>query len=224
MRPLRLVFVAVTLAAAVSAQSLRIDERASKIVLHGSTYDVGLPATFADTVPSANVKLEILAVDGTRIASSSSSAQLKIGANRLSASVTLPQFPKNSADLLWYRLSYTITANATELAHGVLPLFESVQDFSLHVSAPALVQPGKKFFVRVHTNHPVLDRPVAGVALTAQVRNSDSEPPLTSATGTTDASGYAVLSLSLGGDAQNHDLQLAVQAQRGNTRRLPKTT
>jgi len=219
MRPLRLVFVAVTLAAAVSAQPLRIDERASKIVLHGATYDVVLPAASADTVPSANVKLEILAVDGARIASSSSSAQLKIGANRLSASVTLPQLPKKSDDLLWYRLSYTITANATELAHGVLPLFESVQDFSLHVSAPALVQPGKKFFVRVHTNHPILDRPVAGVALTAQVRNSDSEPPLVSATGTTDASGYAVLSLSLGDDAQNHDLQLAVQAQRGNIKK-----
>jgi hypothetical protein len=102
-----------------------------------------LSITSTDAVPSATVNLEILAVDGTRIASSSSPVQLRIGANQLSASVTLPQLPKKSDDLLWYRLSYSITANAKELAHGIVPLFESVQDFSLHVAAPPLVQPGK---------------------------------------------------------------------------------
>jgi hypothetical protein len=136
MHLLRLLFVALTLPAVASAQSLRIDERASKIVLNGTTYDIVLPAAFTDGVQSASIKLEILAADGTRIASSSSPVQLKAGANKLSASVTLPQLPKKSDDLFWYRLSYTLTAKARELAHGILPLFESVQDFALHVSAP----------------------------------------------------------------------------------------
>jgi hypothetical protein len=159
--------------------------------------------------------LEIIAPSGSRIASSSSSAPLKIGGNKLLASVTLPELPKKSDDLLWYRLVYSVAANGRELAHGILPLFESVQDYALHVSAPAMVQPGKKFFVRVHTSHPVLGRAVGGVAITAQVRESAGGSPLVSATGTTDASGYAVLSMMLPGDTQARDLQVAVQAQRG---------
>jgi hypothetical protein len=105
------------------------------------------------------------------------------------------------------------------LAHGILPLFEAVQDFALHVSAPVLVQPGKKFFVRVLTSHPVLGRAVGGVAITAQVRANAGESPLASATGTTDANGYAVLLISLPAETQAHDLEVAVQAQRGATKR-----
>jgi hypothetical protein len=71
----------------------------------------------------------------------------------------------------------------------------------------------------VHANHQILDRPIAGVALTAEVRSSDSEPPLVSAIGKTDANGYAVLSMSLPSDAENHDLQLDVQAQRGDIKK-----
>lgn len=99
------------------------------------------------------------------------------------------------------------------MAHGILPLFESVQDFALHVSAPALVQPGKKFFVRVHTSHPVLDRAIGGVAIRAQVCGGAAETALVSASGTTDANGYAVLSMSLPADLR--DLEVAVAAQRG---------
>jgi hypothetical protein len=159
--------------------------------------------------------LEIIGPSGSKFASSSSPEQLKVGSNKLSASVTLPELPKKSEDLLWFRLSYSVTANGAELAHGILPLFESVQDFALHVSAPAMVQPGKKFFVRVHTSHPVLGRPVSGVAITGQVRGSTDGAALVATTGTTDANGYAVLSMFLAEGVQNRDLEIAVQAQRG---------
>jgi hypothetical protein len=215
MRLLCVVAVTLTLLSTAVAQSLRIDEHASKIALRGTTYDVALQAASTDAVRSATVRLEIIAPSGSRIASSSSSAPLKIGGNKLLASVTLPELPKKSDDLLWYRLVYSVAANGRELAHGILPLFESVQDYSLHVSAPAMIQPGKKFFVRVHTSHPVLGRAVGGVAITAQVRRSAGESPLVSATGTTDASGYAVLSMMLPGDSQARDLEVAVHAQRG---------
>jgi hypothetical protein len=215
MRHLCVVAVTLTLLTPAAAQSLRIDEHASKIALRGTTYDVVLLAASTDAAGSATVRLEIIAPNRNHIASSSSPAQLKIGGNKLSASITLPELPKKSDDLPWYRLGYSITLNGAELAHGILPLFESVQDFALHVSAPALVQPGKKFFVRVHTSHPVLDRPVSGVGITAQVRGNANEAALVAATGTTDANGYAVLSMLLAGDVQNRDLELAVQAQRG---------
>jgi MG2 domain/Macroglobulin domain MG3 len=214
MRQLCVVAVTLTLFSVAAAQSLRVDEHASKIALRGTTYDVVLVAASTDAMRSATFRLEIIASNGSAIASSSSPTQLKIGGNKLSASVTLPELPKKN-DLLWYRLGYSITTNGAELAHGILPLFESVQDFALHVSAPAMVQPGKKFFVRVHTSHPVLGRPVGGVAITAQVRSSADESALVAATGTTDANGYAVLSMLLASDVQNRDLELAVQAQRG---------
>lgn len=165
MRQLRVVVVALTLLSVAAAQSLRVDEPASKVVLRERTYTVVLVANSTNTVESATVRLEVIAPGGSQLASSSSPARLKTGANKLSASVTL-DLPKKNEDLLWYRLAYKVTANGTEPARGILPLFESVQDFALHVSAPAMVQPGRKFFVRVQTSHPVLGRAVGGVAIT----------------------------------------------------------
>ncbi|HWC17184.1 MAG TPA: MG2 domain-containing protein, partial [Terriglobales bacterium] len=168
---------------------------------------------------SAVVKLEIVAPTGHQVASSTFAAQLKTGTNKLSTQVSLPELPKKSEDLLWYRLTYSVAANGAELAHGTLPLFESVQDFTLHVSAPALLQPGKKFFLRIHTSHPVLGRAIGSVAIKAQVHESDAETPLASAAGTTDANGYTVLSMSLPADLQARDLEVAVQAQRGTVKK-----
>src|SRR5581483_5896456 len=198
-----------------AGQSLRIDERASTVTLNAKTYAVVLRANSAERHESAIIKLEIIAPSGNAVASSSSPAHFNTGTNRISASITLAELPKKGEDLLWYRLAYTITANGAELAHGILPLFESVQDFALHVSAPALAQPGKKFFVRVHTSHPVLGAAIGGVAIRAQIHGSAEKTALASASGATDANGYAVLSMSLPADLQAHDLEVAVQAQRG---------
>jgi hypothetical protein len=207
-----MVFALVT---AAQGQSLRIDEHASKVVLSRNRYDVVLAANSPANLQAAIVKLAIIAPGGAQLATTSSPVRIRSGANKLFASITLPELPKKSQDLLWYRLAYSVTASGSELAHGILPLFESVQDFALHVSAPLVVQPGKKFFVRVRTSHPVLQRAVGGVAIYAQVREKGQKAPLPSATGITDASGYAVLSMSLPADTQFHDLELAVQAQRG---------
>src|SRR6266536_1954633 len=215
MRPLCVVAAVLALLATAEGQSLRINEQASKVVLTQRTYAVALVANSTESLPSAVIRLEVIAPSGGSLASSSSTTKIKIGANKFLSSVKLHEVPKKGDDLLWYRLTYTITANGSELTHGILPLFESVQDFALHVSAPAMVQPGKKFFVRVHTSHPVLGRAVAGVTISAQVRGNSGESAVVSATGTTDARGYAVLSMTLPDDTQSRDLEVAVQAQRG---------
>jgi hypothetical protein len=207
------------LLATAAGQSLRIDESASKVILRGKTFAVVLEANSTESRKSAVVKLGIVTPTGTEIASSSFAAQLKTGTSKLSTSVSLNELPKKNEDLLWYRLAYSVTANGAELSHGILPLFESVQDFALHVSAPALVQPGKKFFVRVHTSHPVLGRAVVGVAIRAHIQESAAEVPLASAAATTDANGYAVLSMSLPADLHDRDLEVAVEAQRGTTKK-----
>src|SRR5439155_13102389 len=100
-------------------------------------------------------------------------------------------------------------------AYGIFPLFKSVRVFQLHVAAHALVQPGKKSFVRMHTSHPVLGAAIGGVAIRAQIHGSAEKTALASASGATDANGYAVLSMSLPADLQAHDFEVAVQAQRG---------
>ena len=178
MRHLCVVAVVLALLATAAGQSLRIDERASRVTLRGKTFDVFLPANSTENRKSAVVKLEIVAPTGHQVASSSFATPLKTGTNNLSTKVSLPEFPKKSEDLLWYRLTYSVAADEAELAHGTLPLFQSVQDFALHVSAPALVQPGKKFFFRIHTSHPVLGRAIGSVAIKAQVHESDAEIPL----------------------------------------------
>ncbi len=219
MRHLRIVAVMLGLLATVVGQSLRIDEKASKVTLNGKIYAVTLAANSTQGPQSVVIKSEVIGPTGTEVASSSSTAQLKTGTNKLSVSLSLAELPKKRDDLLWYRLAYSVTANGSEVAHGILPLFESVQDFALHVSAPALVQPGKKFFVRVHTSHPVLGRAIGGVAIRAQVHGSVEDTALVSAAGTTDSNGYAVLSMSLPADLQARDLEVAVEAQRGTIKK-----
>ena len=219
MQRLRVVVVMLNLLTLAAAQLVHVDEHSSRVVLSGTTYNALLVINSTHSVPSATLRMEIIAPNGSELASSSSPSQLKVGTNKLSSSITVPELPKKSDDLLWYRLTYSITDSRTELAHGILPLFESVQDFALHVSAPAMVQPGKKFFVRVHTSHPVLGRPVSGVAITAEVLGNGDESALVAATGKTDANGYAVLSMLLADDVQNRDLELAVQAQLGATKK-----
>ncbi|MFN8006045.1 MAG: MG2 domain-containing protein [Terriglobia bacterium] len=216
---LRLVTMVFALVGVAVGQSVRIDEHASKVVLNGKTYDVALIGNSSAALQAAILRLGILAPGGSEIATSSSPIRLMAGANKLSASVTLSDLPKRSDDLLWYRLTYSVSANGSELAHGILALFESVRDFSLHVSAPPLVQPGKKFFVRVQTSHPVLGRAIGGVAIGAQVRESAGKTALVSEAGNTDSNGYLVLSLSLPATHVAGDLELVVEARNGGTKR-----
>jgi hypothetical protein len=121
------VVVVVGFSAVAAGQSLRIDEPASKVTLSGKTYAVVLTATSTQNRQSVVIKLKVIAPNGAQLAESSVPVQLKIGRSKLSASVSLPELPQNSDDLLWYRLAYRLTADETELANGILPLFESVE-------------------------------------------------------------------------------------------------
>jgi MG2 domain len=214
MRPRYVVAIVLALFATAAGQSLRVDERASTAAWNGKAYAVVLMAN-SDSHQSVVLKLDVISLSDAHIATNSSFTQLNVGTNKLSASVSLPELPKKSEDLLWYRLAYAVSANGSELVHGILPLFESVQDFALHVSSPPLVEPSRKFFVRAHTSHPVLGRAIGGVAIRALVRGSAGEAALLSAAGITDANGYAVLSMSVPADIRARDLEVAVEAQLG---------
>ena len=218
MRQLCLLALSLTLLQPVAAQVLRVDQHASQARLNGSTYSVVLAASSQANFRSAVLKLAVLSPNDLQLAAASASVQLRTGANKLSSSVTLPEPPKDPSDRLWYRLSYTVTAQGRELAHGILPLFNSVQDFVLRVSAPATVQPGRKFFVRVHTSHPVLGSATGGVSVSAQVQ-TDSDRVIASASGRTDAGGYAVLGMSVPKNLNTDDLEIRVDARRGEVQK-----
>ena len=121
MRHLRIVAVMLGLLATVVGQSLRIDEKASKVTLNGKIYAVTLAANSTQGPQSVVIKSEVIGPTGTEVASSSSTAQLKTGTNKLSVSLSLAELPKKRDDLLWYRLAYSVTANGSEVAHGILP-------------------------------------------------------------------------------------------------------
>jgi hypothetical protein len=219
MRLLHCLAAGIVFAVTVAAQPLKVDEQASKAILHGTVYDVRLSVTATQAVTAATLKLEIINPENGRAAVSSSTVEIKPGVKSLTASIALPQLPKRTDDLLWYRLAYTIGGNGAELAHGILPLFDSVEDFALHVSAPAFVQPGKRFFVRVHTNHSVLGYAIGGVGIKAVVHTTSEDTALASATATTDARGYALLPMSLAANLEDRDLELEVEAQRGSVKK-----
>src|SRR4051794_8189554 len=91
MRQLCMVAAMLALLPAAEGQSLRINEQASKVVLTERTYAVALTANSSERLPSAILRLEVIAPSGGQLASSSSTTKIKIGANQLLASVTLPE-------------------------------------------------------------------------------------------------------------------------------------
>lgn len=97
MRHLCVVAVLVALLATAAGQSLRINERASKVTLNGKTYGAVLTANSTEGYQSAVIELDVITPTGTPLASSSSPAQLKTGSNRLSASITLPGIASTNA-------------------------------------------------------------------------------------------------------------------------------
>jgi hypothetical protein len=94
MRHLRIVAVMLGLLATVVGQSLRIDEKASKVTLNGKIYAVTLAANSTQGPQSVVIKSEVIGPTGTEVASSSSTAQLKTGTNKLSVSLSLAELPK----------------------------------------------------------------------------------------------------------------------------------
>jgi hypothetical protein len=205
-------FVFITLFA--TAQSLRFDEHASKVALKGSAYEVSLVVSAKQQVQPARAELDVIDPSGATVGTSSFPVNLNRGTNTRRSTIRLTKLPKQSEDLLWYRLVCSITANGEEIGRDVLPLFGSAEDFSLHVSAPFLVQPGRKFFVRVHTNNPVLATPVSGVAVKVVVDNIGSSA-MASAIGTTSPNGYVVIPLTVPTKADGHEVELSVEARRG---------
>ncbi|HTM37927.1 MAG TPA: MG2 domain-containing protein [Terriglobales bacterium] len=203
----------------VASQSVRVDAHASRITFKGSAYDVTLIIASERDIASATVKLEILAPSGDPVARTSLSSNLKAGTSRLRTTIPLPQLPKRSQELMWYRLSCSIAANDKEIGKDVLPLLDSVEDFSLHVSAPTMVQAGKKFFVRVHTNNPVAGKPVGGVGIRVTVANSDKDSSLAAGSGTIGANGYVIIPLTIPADITTPTLTLTVEARHGAIRK-----
>jgi hypothetical protein len=65
---LYVVAVVLALLATAAGQSVRIDERASRVTLRGKTYDVFLAANSTENRKSAVVKLEVVASTGTQVA------------------------------------------------------------------------------------------------------------------------------------------------------------
>jgi len=202
-----------------SAQSVRVDEHESKVSLRDSDYEISLVLSASREFQQATVKLEILDPGAAPVAANSLSVTLHSGSNKLKTTIPLTQRQKKSQDLMWYRLLCSINENGQELGRDILPLLDSVQDFALHVSAPYSVPPGKKFFVRVHTNNPVVSKPVGGVTVKVAVEAADKSSMIVTATGTTASNGYTVVPLTVPENVQAHDLVLTVEAIRGAIKR-----
>jgi hypothetical protein len=200
----------------LSSQSVRIDERASKITLADKTYDVFLVASASKAAPSSAVELQIIDAEGKQLATAYQQAPLKLGPNRLTAAITLFALPANPSDLLWYRLVYRLYDNGQTLAKGILPLFSAVSNFDIHVTAPQSALPGQPFTIRVYARHPIVDRALAGVAITAEINESVRDEPLFSAKSVTDAQGFAVFRASVPESTAGRDVLISVSAQRGN--------
>ncbi len=169
------------------------------------------------------VSLEIIDTGGSIEAKTSSDAQLKPGANAISAPFkwrdTLSE--SDTRDLVWYRLRYQVTpreAGQFDPSAGLISLSEITPDlFTLQVIAPQKVQSNSAYRLRARTVHPRTSAAIAGVIVDATLKfdgydRDDIELKKTVRTG---ENGLATFDFQIPAGIESDDGELELKARRG---------
>ncbi len=215
---------------AADDNTVRINEAATQILFGGAQTNVTL-ALANDTGQAIDVQLRLELLDphdAVRVRATRA-AQLKSGANH----VTVAFMPALLATLndserkliMWYRLRYSITADAGPaappvLAAGVISLnqLDTPDLFELHVAAPQFTREGQTIRARARATHPLTGRAAPGVKVAGAFTfdSPDGDDVVLKAAGTTDADGYAALDFALPATIADDEGELNITARRGD--------
>ncbi len=197
--PLVVVCLFLTLTA-FSQNKLRLDERAVKAFYEANELRLEMPFENPSSSAKANIKLEILDVNGNILAAEESAENLKSGRQTLKIPVVFNGV--NADDLIWYRLRYAVSPSANaDFApfSGVISLSEIMPEiFEIRAVGSRLIAAGMKYRVNVRAFHPVSGRASADVKVSGEVEldvkdeKTDNKLKLT-AQATTNRNGYAML-------------------------------
>lgn len=216
-----------TLIAPLSRANLkvRVDDASIKILFDDQGTRVVLPVESALQQPvAARIKLVLLDTDGASRATAGHDYQLKPGRNE----ITIPVAPwlngKEAADnqeLLWYRLRYEITPAVSaefDTVSKVVSLSEITPDiFKLDVATSRKAHEGSAYRLRVRTTHPLNSKPVAAVAISAELKfdGYDRDDIVLKKSARTDGTGFATLDFQIPRELEDDEGDLTVTGQRG---------
>lgn len=205
--------------------SVQVDDASIKLWFDDQGTRVVIPIENALPQPvAARVKLVLLDTDGATRAASGQDYQLKSGRNELTIPLALRLTGKaatNPAELLWYRLRYEITPAASsefDTVSKVVSLSEITPDiFKLNVATSLKAHEGSSYRLRVSTAHALNSKPVAGVAISAELKFNgyDRDDIVLKQSARTDRAGFATLDFQIPRDVEDDDGDLTVTGQRG---------
>jgi hypothetical protein len=209
---------------------LRVNEAATKFLLdNGKTGASLVVENPLGRKVGAAVRVELIDPQGGIRASAERALIIEEGTTTLF--IALPFQPSKLKDeernqLLWYRLRYHIKPKDSPSAvekpvEGIISLSEITPDmFEVHVVSSAYAREATLYRALVRTAHPLDGHAIEGVRVEAQIKiddEDDDKKPQTilSATGVTDAEGYATLDFNLPGGIKTDSADIKVRAQRG---------
>lgn len=181
--------------------------------------EVPVLSSAAQTLP-AHVHLEFLEEDDKVVEVADIDTSILPGSHTLVLPLTFKSQPNSSADLYWWRLRYSISPRDS----SVFPRSEAIVNLgriipsTLSVGVAAMRRPrrGAVFPVRVKVVNVASRKPLGGAVVQAFLEdaNDDKLKPVSIHPATTDALGYALLSVKLPVDA-DEDGQVKITARRG---------
>jgi hypothetical protein len=170
---------------------------------------------------AALVKIDLVDPRNRVRATAGRDETIKPGSSTIVLSVPLGFLALNHESreqLLWFRLRYEISerGNTTRPIEGILSLSETTPElFELHVATSRQVREGTRYRAVVRTTHPVLSRPVSGVAIEGEIKFDVPRAPLLKSSGVTDSDGYVSLDFDLPENVETTDAKLKVTGRLG---------
>ncbi len=206
---------------------LKVNEAATRFSLDELAPQVSLVVeNGSGQLLPALIHLELLRPDNDVVAAADRKATLKAGSQNLLFTLPLKSrdlSPDEESKILWYRLHYRITPEASGTAvaavEGVISLSEITPDlFELRVAGSGYARPGMRYQAQVRATHPVNHRPASGVLVRGAIKvsddHSDEQTSLTSSA-TTNRKGFATLEFRLPADSNADDMEVTIEGTRG---------
>lgn len=204
---------------------VRVDESATRFFLKELAPEVSFVVNNGSSEPfRARIKLELLTPNNNVAATTERKVELQKGNQTLRFTLpfkTRDLSPDEEDEILWYRLHYTISPEASDESvstDGFISLSLITPDlFELRVIGARRVAPGSDYVARVRAAHPITLKPFKNVHVRGVIEaedNSDNDIQITASALTNDQ-GDANLVFKLPVDIDDDEIEVKVEGTLG---------
>lgn len=208
--------VVVCLVCLFSVKAQTVNESETKIVLNEKTAEVFLVIENQSRNSNERITLELLDEKGLVKAQNSAVKAIKRGKETHKFIFQLGDLlEKTQSDISWHRLRYSVG----NVSKGTVSLSQIVPDiFEIQVISMQDLMPGMTHRSRIRATNPFTLAPIQGVKIKAELllelKSEDDEELKLSATGETDAEGFANLEFQIPIEANIDDAEIKITGQK----------